>query len=173
MYALFNAMTLAVGAQYVQTGQMFAPPQPQYRDNGTTPDENVSQTTVDGAGNGLVKEGLGKISGNTYKVTQSDINTIKRHLSGFDPSYANKEMINRLETALKNGTSITGADASFYLHELKESGLMRSGMSYAQAHQAALNFYGVSNFSVYHPDVIKIDPSYWNQGWFDFWGITK
>ncbi len=65
-------------------------------------------------------------------------------------------MINRLVTALKNGISITGADASFYLHELKEAQLMQSGI-----------------FSVYHPDVIKMQPGYWNNGWFNFWGITR
>ena len=90
-----------------------------------------------------------------------------------DPSYANTEMINRLETALESGTPITGADASFYLHELKEASLMSSGMSYNQAHQAALDFYEVSNFSVYHPDVIKKDLGFWNDGWLKFWGITR
>lgn len=125
------------------------------------------------AANGLVKEGLGKISGNTYQVTQENINAINDHLSKMDPSYANTEMINRLKAALMNDSSISGADASFYLHEQKEAQLMQSGMGYNQAHQAALDFYEVSNFSVYHPDVIKMQPGYWNNGWFNFWGITR
>ena len=46
-------------------------------------------------------------------------------------------------------------------------------MGYNQAHQVALDFYEVSNFSIYHPDVIKMKPGYWNNGWLNFWGIRR
>lgn len=80
-------------------------------------------------------------------------------------------MISRLESALANGEKLEGADASFYLHELKESELMADGMDYDTAHQAVLDYYGVSNFSLYSPDVIESLPSEFNNNWFTFWGV--
>jgi hypothetical protein len=44
-------------------------------------------------------------------------------------SPVNTAMINRIESALKNGENITGADASFYLHELKEASLMNENIN--------------------------------------------
>jgi hypothetical protein len=119
---------------------------------------------------GLAKDGLGKVSGNTYEVTRSEIDAIRNHLITHDmTSPTNTAMINRLENALKNGERITGADASFYLHELKEASLMKNGMSYDVAHKAALDFYEVSPFSVYHPEVIKANPEWFNSNWLKFW----
>ncbi len=80
-------------------------------------------------------------------------------------------MIQRLENALASGQKLLGADASFYLHELKEADLMAEGMSYNAAHGAALEYYGVSRFSVYHPDVIKSLSSWFNDLWKSFWGL--
>lgn len=130
-------------------------------------------TPPEGSGNGLVKEGLGQISGKSYNVTQSDINAITKHLSGNLSAPENTAMINRLQNALNSGQSINGADASFYLHELKEIELMQTGMTQTTAHQAAIKYYGVSPFSTYHPDVIKTMPETFNSRWFDFWGISK
>jgi hypothetical protein len=123
---------------------------------------------------GLVKEGLGKISGNTYKVTRAGIEAIKKHLDihGMN-SPENAAMIQRLEKALQNGQELTGADASFYLHELKESALKQGGVAYDAAHQAALDFYEVSPYSIYHPEVIQRYSEWFNSNWFDFWGIGK
>ena len=124
-------------------------------------------------GNGLEKDGLGKLSGNTYKVTRQGIDAIGNHLNSTGMASAeNSAMINRLENALLNGHSITGADASFYLHELKEASLMQSGMLYENAHQAALNYYNVSPFSVYDPSVIQEFIINFNQNWLNFWGIN-
>jgi len=117
-------------------------------------------------GGGLVKEGLGKISGNTYDVTRDSIDTIKNHLDQLDYAPENTAMIQRLEQALANGQRITGGDASFYLHELHEAGLMQGGMNYRIAHQAALDYYGVSRYSVYHPEVIQAFPEWFNDDWF-------
>jgi len=126
-----------------------------------------------GAENGLIKEGLGKISGNTYQVTQFNIDSITRHLSGDLYAEENVAMINRLQNALNSGQSITGADASFYLHELKEIELMQGGMIQTVAHDAAIDFYQVSKYSTYHPDVIKSYSGWFNDAWFNFWGIAR
>lgn len=44
---------------------------------------------------------------------------------------------------------VTGAEANFYLHEIAEGTLRARGMAYDAAHAAALEKYGVSNFSLY------------------------
>lgn len=82
-------------------------------------------------------------------------------------------MINRLQDALANGRLISGADASFYMHELYEATLMSRGVSYDIAHDAAIARYDVSPFSTYHPDVIRAFPDLFNDNWFNFWGITR
>ena len=56
----------------------------------------------------------------------------------------------------------TGADANFYLHEAAEATMMGRGLGYDAAHAAALNKYGVSPFSLYHPDVIQANPGLFN-----------
>jgi len=80
---------------------------------------------------------------------------------------------NRIESTLTNGNALTGADANFYLHELKEASFMQNGMTYEAAHQAALDFYGVSPYSIYDPSVIQQFPDIFNSNWFNFWGINR
>lgn len=84
-------------------------------------------------------------------------------------------------TAMTNGQKVTGADASFYMHEVAESTamkpLMARGMSFSDAydiaHPASLQKYQVSPFSVYHPDVIRqvnlLEPGSFNNNWIEFW----
>lgn len=62
----------------------------------------------------MIKDGLGKISGIKYTVTQTDIDTIRNYLTeqGFIDDYANQAMLERLETALSNEQKITGARCS-------------------------------------------------------------
>ena len=49
-------------------------------------------------------------------------------------------------------------EPTFYLHELCESNLISQGAISDVAHEAALEAYGVSNFALYHPEVIQIVP---------------
>lgn len=55
--------------------------------------------------------------------------------------------------------------------------LMASGMdfntAYETAHQAALQEYGASPYSLYHPDVIQSMPEEFNDAWYQFWGIER
>ena len=48
---------------------------------------------------------------------------------------------------------------------------MSKGMVYRDAHEAAINKYKISPYSIYHPDVIQNMPSWFGYQWFDFWGI--
>lgn len=121
--------------------------------------------------------GLGNLSGRQFRVSARDLVMIEQHLSRPDLDDAlaapeNIAMMQRLRAAAASGRSITGADASFYFHELAEAQLMNQGMSYNEAHQRALDKFGVSNFSVYHPDVInELGTEHFNKNWFHFWGI--
>ena len=51
--------------------------------------------------------------------------------------------------------------------------MMKNKVSYKDAQNTALHFFEVSPFSVYHPEVIKINPSSWGKKWFEFWGIER
>lgn len=106
-------------------------------------------------------------------VTEKGLNTVKQHLSGDLADEFNDAMINRLETAYKNNTKISGADLDFYAHEIYESNMMKNGMSYDNAHEAAKAYYNATEFNFYHPEVIKQNPKLFNNLWFEFWGIER
>jgi len=80
-------------------------------------------------------------------------------------------MVGRLQQALASGSRISGADASFYLHEVSEATMMGRGLSYEAAHAGALGKYGVSPFTVYAPEVILANPGSFNSNWFTFRGL--
>lgn len=82
-------------------------------------------------------------------------------------------MLQRLEKALANGDKLTGADASFYLHGVAESTMMAAGMDYKAAHEAAFAKYNVSEFTVYHPEVVEALSQWFNSSWKEFWGLNK
>ena len=133
-----------------------------------------SPVTGKGGYNGNIKsgEGFGTLAKKEINVTQKGIDKVRDHIvkHGFDAP-ENDIMIRRLEDALKTGRKINGADASFYMHGLKESTLMEQGMGYDVAHGLALKAYQVSPFSVYHPEAILANPSAWGKAWFSFWGL--
>ncbi len=56
----------------------------------------------------------------TASVTQEGIDLVKLHTGRFDPSDANKIMIDRLEKILSGQISITDIDKRFYTHEIRE-----------------------------------------------------
>lgn len=115
---------------------------------------------------------FGKLADQEFTVELEKLEMIKQHITTNFYNYPpNDMMIQRLEQALDNQQKISGADASFYFHELKEAELMRQGLSYNEAHQQALKDYDVSPFSVYHPDVIRAYPDEFNKNWERAWGI--
>jgi hypothetical protein len=118
-------------------------------------------------------QGLGKLEGMEINVSQKGLDIVKNHISTFDSYAPNQAMIQRIESALQSGKLLTGADASFYMHEVSEFTKMGKGMGYDVAHASAIQNYEVSPFSVYHPDVIKSMPGEFNSSWFKFWGLEK
>jgi hypothetical protein len=150
------ALMLAPGANAAARGESLAP-----RGTGAF---------VEGAEGGA---GLGKLAGRSIKVSEKGLTIVEQHLAR--PEFAgapqNAAMIARLRSALSGGSRVTGADASFYLHEVSEATMMGRGLSYDAAHAAALGKYGVSPFSVYHPEVIQAHPGFFNSNWAAFWRI--
>ena len=96
---------------------------------------------------------------------------MENHITQFGSWPQNTAMIARLRGALSIGADITGADASFYFHEVSEATMMGKGITYDAAHAAALGKYGVSPFSVYAPDVIQASPELFGPNWSEFWGL--
>lgn len=118
-------------------------------------------------------KGLGLLANKEFAPSADGIALVKTHLNSLDPHPGNSMMISRLENALESGRKLSGADLVFYTHELTESAMMRGGEVYENAHNAALNLYKVSSFSVYAPAVIKALPDSFNSNWRNFWGITQ
>ena len=114
---------------------------------------------------------LGILEGKFASVTQSGISVIERHLARLHHSPVNDAMLARLRTAMASGQKISGADLSYYAHELSEASGMDRGLSYDAAHEAALLKYGASRFSVYHPSVIAAYPAFFNNLWRKEWGL--
>ncbi|MFY0517965.1 hypothetical protein ACOMCU_09035 [Lysinibacillus sp. UGB7] len=124
--------------------------------------------------NGSSGQGLGKLVGKELNVSEKGLKIVKEHLSeNFGDYPENLAMIKRLENALANKQKISGADASFYLHEVSESTMMKKGVDYDTAHEMAIKKYNVSPFSVYHADVIKSMPDIFNKNWRKFWGLDE
>jgi RHS repeat-associated protein len=123
---------------------------------------------IEGVGGG---EGLGKLADKAIQVSEKGLAIVEEHLAQFGPVPENTAMIGRLRSALSAGERISGADASFYMHEVSEATMMGRGMSYEAAHATALAKYGVSPYSVYHPEVIQSLPSSFNANWLKFWGL--
>jgi hypothetical protein len=129
-----------------------------------------------------VGKGLGKLKGVKITPTQAEIDLIEQHLSKFPKDAPNAAMLARIKTALQEGRALVGADAHFYAHELLEQKVMKELMqgghytfkeAYDVAHRYALDFYRASNYSVYHPDVIKANPAEFNPNWLKFWESMK
>jgi RHS repeat-associated protein len=115
--------------------------------------------------------GLGKLAGKSLNVSEKGLGIVEKHLAQFGDVPQNTAMIGRLRAALSEGRAISGADASFYMHEVAEATMMGRGMSYGAAHSGALAKYGVSPFSVYHPEVVQQFSSAFNSNWASFWGL--
>jgi len=115
--------------------------------------------------------GLGSLAGVELEASAEGLATVTEHLAQFGEYGPNAAMLERLQEALSAGRAISGADLSFYLHELTEAELMGQGLTYEAAHAQALAQYGVSPFSVYAPEVIQAFPELFNANWFRFWGL--
>ncbi len=133
----------------------------------------ASRTGVTGAfsrGFDQLGDGLGRLADRTVNITARGLDIVEQHLKQFGDYGPNQAMVDRLRSALGGGRSLTGADASFYLHEIAEATMMGRGAAYDDAHARALEKYGVSPYSVYHSEVVQQFPDYFNSNWRDFWG---
>jgi hypothetical protein len=111
------------------------------------------------------------LAGKSLNVSEKGLAIVEQHLTQFGDVPQNTAMIGRLRAALTEGRAISGADASFYMHEVAEATMMGRGMTHGAAHSGALAKYGVSPFSVYHPEAVKEFSSAFNSNWTSFWGL--
>jgi RHS repeat-associated protein len=118
---------------------------------------------------GTGEAGEGAAEGVT--ITEEGLNIVKSHIASFGEDAPNEAMISRLEQALSGGEKLTGADANFYLHELKESELMAQGLPYEVAHEAALEYYGVSRYSLYAKEVVSKFADQFHADYLRYWGL--
>lgn len=101
----------------------------------------------------------------TASVTQEGIDLVKLHTGRFDPSDANKIMIDRLEKILSGQISITDIDKRFYTHEIRELERYRAlgvvdgekGSVWNNAHTATLEDYKINekNQPLYSEDALS------------------
>ncbi|MBP9920304.1 MAG: RHS repeat-associated core domain-containing protein, partial [Dermatophilaceae bacterium] len=117
--------------------------------------------------------GLGRLADRSIQVTEKGLGIVEGHLAQFGALPQNTAMVARLRQAHASGARVTGADASFYLHEVTEATMMARGLPYQAAHAGALAKYGVSPFSVYAPEVVAANPGLFNSNWFAFWGLQR
>ncbi|MBB5020629.1 hypothetical protein HNQ59_003954, partial [Chitinivorax tropicus] len=138
--------------------------------------------------------GFGKLTGREVAVSQKGLGIVETHLGHFEsmygPSIENNVMLGRLRNSLESNTPVTGADAVFYTHELKEATLMKRKLqelglpytstnvidNYYPLHQKTLDFYKVSPWSVYHPDAVLaadalVQSKTMNPNYYRFWGV--
>lgn len=126
-------------------------------------------------GESLAGRVTGEVVESGVRLSEKGLKLVEEHLATFEKWEPNESMVQRLRTALSNGEKVTGADANFYLHEANEATTIeRLGYEGAEgAHAAALEKYGVKEFDLYHPEVIKTNPSEFNNAWRAYWGITN
>ncbi len=113
-----------------------------------------------------------KLKWTKAKITKEGIEIVKKHLSRFESTRANKKMIERLEKIEKKEIEITDWDKRFYTHELREYERyqnlgVKDGVHleevYNDAHTATLEDFKLSEFdengvdNIYHPSIPEID----------------
>ncbi|PWR13637.1 hypothetical protein DKT69_20140 [Micromonospora sicca] len=88
----------------------------------------------------------------------NDIDIVAQHLSGEYWSPANDEMIARIRGSISSGAPLSSSQQNFMSHELTEANLMANGMSYEEAHEAALRTHPPGqNYDI---DIIDKDESF-------------
>ncbi|WP_207223915.1 S-type pyocin domain-containing protein [Pseudomonas orientalis] len=144
IYAVFSSPYEGANTKGEHSGRMYNP------DKAGGPTQNLDWTTA--------------------TVTQEGIDLVKLHTSRFDPSDANKIMLDRLEKILSGQISITDIDKRFYTHEIRELERYRAlgvadGLKpnddtiWNSAHTATLEDYKLKDgFNLFYtPEAIEAD----------------
>jgi hypothetical protein len=87
-----------------------------------------------------------------------DVARVRQHLARLDHSGANDEMLERIGKALQEGRPLTEGQTNFMRHEMAEAKLMDQGVSYEEAHAAALKTHPPGRN--YDPDIIDKYPEF-------------
>jgi len=79
--------------------------------------------------------------------------------------------MDRLADFLYEGRHLTQDDVNFYEHELYECNPMDQGVGYDEAHQAALDEYGVDRMSLYSREVVSKYREWFDKPMREFYGV--
>jgi len=145
IYAVFSSPYEGATTKGEHSGRMYNP------DKAGGPTQNLDWTTA--------------------SVTQEGIDLVKLHTGRFDPSDANKIMIDRLEKILSGQATIEDVDKRFYTHEIREleryrtlgvlDGVMPSddGATWNNTHAATLEDFKLKDGAdlFYTPEAIEAD----------------
>ncbi len=102
------------------------------------------------------------------RITEKGLARVEQHLNdilinqGLPEEFQSGErgMLERLRAGNR-----TLQDIEFYLHELKESAVFRRTGDLLGAHLEALQWRGVTEKSLFHPEVIQQNPQLFNESW--------
>ncbi|MBI3927279.1 MAG: RHS repeat-associated core domain-containing protein [Armatimonadetes bacterium] len=118
---------------------------------------------------------LAKAAGTAQKglvVSPQEVQALERYLGTFgDDVVYNQAMLQRIRYASARRQPLGGADLNFFLHERAEAVMKRSTGMGDEAHDAIIQLLGQSPFSIYHPDVVKGFPEWFNNAWRAYWGL--
>lgn len=102
------------------------------------------------------------------RITEELLNRVEEHLDAILEQQALPLLMQAGERAmlarLRSG-STTRQDIEFYLHELIEAAKFRRMGDLKKAHQEALQFRGVTERDLFHPDVIRQYPELFPYNW--------
>jgi RHS repeat-associated protein len=112
----------------------------------------TSALTGYGAGKiaGFARVGMAKYMSGTFTIGSKTLAKVTAHLEQFGVRAENTIMLDRMKKIAKGELKATEIDLNFAKHELRESELMKSGMSYEKAHEAVLK-----EQNMYHRDYQK------------------
>jgi hypothetical protein len=108
------------------------------------------------------------VANSTIQVTEKGLARVESHLDAvlkhedlpISFQAGERGMLERLRQG-----NLERQDVEFYMHELKESATFRSTGDLGAAHQRAIQWRGVTERDLFHPDVIKQHPELFNSSW--------
>lgn len=107
---------------------------------------------------------------NGIRVSPKGYELVENHVRSFGHHPPNEAMLSRLRQARDANKRVFNGDANFFLHEAAEATMYKKkGWGWDKAHPAALQKYGVNDFTVYSTEVINEFSGYFSQGFKDFW----
>ena len=107
----------------------------------------------------ITGSGLTRVESHLDAVLKNQFSDLPRSVA-LQFQVGERSMLKRLQSGMTSPR-----DIEFYMHELKESARFRATGSLMDAHNAALQWRGVTSKDLFHPDVISKYPEIFGKGW--------